>query len=120
MDRPYGTRCIRRVARLLRIQGGAGTRPGRGKRREWMQATQVLLQLTGNVVLLLWGLHMVQTGLVRACGADLRRLVGAGLGNRWTAFLAGLGVTMLLQSSTATGLMVASFTATGMVSLMPA
>ncbi len=85
-----------------------------------MQATQVLLELTGNVVLLLWGLHMVQTGLTRALGADLRGALSAGLRNRWTAFLAGLGVTMLMQSSTATGLMVAGFTATGIVALMPA
>ena len=85
-----------------------------------MQATWVLLQLTGNVVLLLWGLHMVQSGLTRAFGADLRSILNAGLRNRWVAFLAGLGVTMLLQSSTATGLMVAGFTATGIVALTPA
>jgi phosphate:Na+ symporter len=85
-----------------------------------MQATRVLLELTGNVVLLLWGLHMVQSGLTRAFGADLRGILNAGLRNRWAAFLAGLGVTMLLQSSTATGLMVAGFTATGIVALAPA
>lgn len=85
-----------------------------------MQATWVLLELAGNVVLLLWGLHMVQSGLTRALGGDLRRILGAGLRNRWTAFLSGMGITMLLQSSTATGLMAAGFTATGLVSLMPA
>lgn len=85
-----------------------------------MQATPVLLQLTGNVVLLLWGLHMVQTGLTRALGANLRGTLGHGLRNRWRAFLAGIGVTMLLQSSTATGLMVTGFTAAGAADLMPA
>ncbi|MBK1837834.1 Na/Pi cotransporter family protein [Azospirillum sp. YIM B02556] len=85
-----------------------------------MQATRVLLELAGNVVLLLWGLHMVQSGLTRALGGDLRRILGAGLRNRWTAFLSGMGITMLLQSSTATGLMATGFTATGLVSLMPA
>ncbi|PWC31427.1 Na/Pi cotransporter family protein [Azospirillum sp. TSO35-2] len=85
-----------------------------------MQATRVLLELAGNVVLLLWGLHMVQSGLTRALGADLRRVLGAGLRTRWTAFLSGMGITMLLQSSTATGLMTTGFTATGLVSLMPA
>lgn len=85
-----------------------------------MQATRVLLELAGNVVLLLWGLHMVQSGLTRALGGDLRRFLGAGLRNRWTAFLSGMGITMLLQSSTATGLMATGFTATGLVSLMPA
>ncbi|AWU94125.1 Na/Pi cotransporter family protein [Azospirillum ramasamyi] len=85
-----------------------------------MQATRVLLELAGNVVLLLWGLHMVQSGLTRALGGDLRRILGAGLRNRWTAFLSGMGITMLLQSSTATGLMATGFTANGLVSLMPA
>lgn len=85
-----------------------------------MQATRVLLELAGNVVLLLWGLHMVQSGLTRALGGDLRRILGAGLRNRWTAFLSGMCITMLLQSSTATGLMATGFTATGLVSLMPA
>lgn len=85
-----------------------------------MQATRVLLELAGNVVLLLWGLHMVQSGLTRALGGDLRRILGTGLRNRWTAFLSGMGITMLLQSSTATGLMATGFTATGLVSLMSA
>lgn len=85
-----------------------------------MAATHVLLGLAGNVVLLLWGLHMVQTGLVRAFGARLRSVLANGLGNRSTAFLAGLGVTTLLQSSTATGLMVSGFAAGGMMGLVPA
>ncbi|AWK85131.1 Na/Pi cotransporter family protein [Azospirillum thermophilum] len=85
-----------------------------------MSATHVLLELAGNVVLLLWGLHMVQSGLTRAFGADLRHILGAGLRNRWSAFLAGLGVTTLLQSSTATGLMAAGFSATGLMPLAPA
>ena len=77
----------------------------------------VLLDLTGGVALLLWGLHMVQTGIMRAFGADLRRWLGTALHNRFLAFLCGLGVTGLLPSSTATGLMVASFAASGLVAL---
>ncbi|HWL29481.1 MAG TPA: hypothetical protein VNQ97_11295, partial [Burkholderiaceae bacterium] len=49
---------------------------------------------------------MVQTGAQRALGASLRSFLTHRLGNRLSAFLAGLGVTTLLQSSTATGLMV--------------
>lgn len=85
-----------------------------------MSATHILIEMVGNVVLLLWGLHMVQTGLTRAFGADLRHLLGIGLRNRWTAVLAGLGVTALLQSSTATGLMVTGFAAAGLMPLVPA
>jgi phosphate:Na+ symporter len=80
----------------------------------------VLLDLMGGVALLLWGLHMVLSGVLRAFGPDLRRFLSKALGNRFTAFAAGLGLTALLQSSTATGLMTASLAADGVVSLVPA
>ena len=63
---------------------------------------------------------MVQTGIQRAFGAGLRRVLGVALGSRPKAFLAGLATTAVLQSSTATGLMVSSFAAAGLVGLMPA
>ena len=80
----------------------------------------VLLDLMGGVALLLWGLHMVLSGVLRAFGPDLRRLLGKALRNRFTAFGAGLGLTALLQSSTAAGLMTASLAAEGVVGLVPA
>src|SRR5271170_8214719 len=80
----------------------------------------VLLDLMGGVALLLWGLHMVLSGVLRAFGPDLRRFLGKALDNRFSAFGAGLGLTALLQSSTATGLMTASLAADGMVNLVPA
>jgi phosphate:Na+ symporter len=82
--------------------------------------TVVLLDLIGGVALLLWGLHMVYSGILRAFGPDLRRVLTKALGNRFAAFAAGLGLTALLQSSTATALMTASFTAEGLVALVPA
>jgi phosphate:Na+ symporter len=63
---------------------------------------------------------MVHSGVVRAFGADLRRLLGIALQNRFRAFLAGAFVTALLQSSTATGLMAASFVTGGTMDLVPA
>jgi phosphate:Na+ symporter len=80
----------------------------------------VLLDLMGGVALLLWGLHMVLSGVLRAFGPNLRRFLGKALRNRFSAFGAGLCLTALLQSSTATGLMTASLTADGLVSLVPA
>jgi len=80
----------------------------------------VMLDLMGGVALLLWGLHMVLTGVLRAFGPDLRRFLSKALGNRFTAFASGLGLTALLQSSTATGLMTASLSADGMIGLVPA
>lgn len=79
-----------------------------------------LLNLAGSVALLLWGVHMVQTGVQRAFGAKLRSFLGRTLNNRFKAFLAGVGVTAVLQSSTATGLMVTGFAAGGLVDLIPA
>jgi len=80
----------------------------------------VLLDLMGGVALLLWGLHMVHSGIVRAFGADIRRILNVALGNRLKAFVTGVGMTAVLQSSTATALMVTSLTAGGMVALVPA
>ena len=80
----------------------------------------VILDLMGGVALLLWGLHMVNSGVVRGFVADLRRLLGIALQNRFRAFLAGAAVTALLQSSTATGLMAASFVTGGTLDLVPA
>lgn len=82
--------------------------------------TLVLLDLMGGVALLLWGLHMVRTGVLRAFGPNLRQLLSTAFANRFAAFAAGLGLTALLQSSTATGLIAASFTSEGLVGLVPA
>jgi len=50
--------------------------------------SMILLDLMGGVALLLWGLHMVRSGIVRAFGSDLRRFLGLALRNRFLAFLA--------------------------------
>ncbi|MBI3513365.1 MAG: Na/Pi cotransporter family protein, partial [Proteobacteria bacterium] len=85
-----------------------------------MDATLTLINLAGSVALLLWGLHMVQSGIQRAFGAQLRRGLGTALSHRGRALVAGVGVTAVLQSSTATGLMATSFAAGGLVDLVPA
>jgi phosphate:Na+ symporter len=82
--------------------------------------TIVLLDLMGGVALLLWGLHMVRSGILRAFGPDLRHLLSKTFGNRFAAFGAGVALTALLQSSTATALMTCSFASEGMVGLVPA
>ena len=85
-----------------------------------MSTTLTLVDLAGAIALLLWGLHMVQTGVQRAFGSGLRRLLAVALGSRLKAFGCGMAVTAVLQSSTATGLMVSSFAAAGLVDLVPA
>src|SRR5438552_11893813 len=85
-----------------------------------MNTTLTLIDLAGSVALLLWGVHMLQSGIQRAFGPQLRRLRGRAIGDRLRAFLAGLGVTGVLQSSSASGLRAASFAAGGLVDLVPA
>lgn len=85
-----------------------------------MSTTMLLAELAGAVALLLWGLHMVQTGIQRAFGSDLRRLLARVVGGRVQALGAGLVVTAALQSSTATGLMIASLAADGLIATAPA
>jgi phosphate:Na+ symporter len=85
-----------------------------------MVATVALVKLLGYVVLLLWGTRMVQSGIVRAFGTSLRRVIGRMLRNRFAAVGAGLAITALLQSSTATAMMTTSLAAEGMVALVPA
>jgi phosphate:Na+ symporter len=82
--------------------------------------SMVLLDLMGGVALLLWGLHMVHSGILRAFGPDLRLLLAKALNNRFSAFAAGMGLTAILQSSTATALITSSFAAEGLVGLVPA
>ena len=85
-----------------------------------MDFTVALLGLAGAIALFLWGTHMAQTGVQRALGPRLRQILGQTLSNRTKAFFAGIGLPLLLQSSTAPCLLAASFTANGMVDLLPA
>lgn len=75
----------------------------------------IVLHLAGGVALLTWGLHMVESGLMRAFGASLKRFMAKSLGNRFNAFFAGLAITGALQSSTATGMIASSFAARGLM-----
>jgi len=74
-----------------------------------------LLNIIAGVCLLLWGVGLLRLGMTYGFGADLRRFLAAGTSNRVKSFFAGMGITALLQSSTATVLIVSSFAAQGMV-----
>jgi phosphate:Na+ symporter len=82
-----------------------------------MHGVETVLNVLGSVALLLWGVRMVRTGLTRAFGAALRRAIAACSRNRFTAFLGGIAITGLLQSSTATSLLVSSFAGRGLIPL---
>ena len=74
-----------------------------------------LLNLLAAIALLVWGTHIVRTGMLRVFGENLRRVLALSFSNRFRAFIAGLGVTSLVQSSTATCLIVASFVGKNLV-----
>lgn len=76
-----------------------------------------LLNLFAAVALLVWGTQLVRTGVLRAFGSNLRQWLAHSLSNRFTAALSGIGVTALLQSSTATSLMTSSFVGEGLITL---
>ena len=82
-----------------------------------MSGTELFATFLGSVALLLWGVRMVRTGMTRAFGAALRRAIATYARTRIGAFLAGIGVTGILQSSTATALLLASFAARGLIAL---
>lgn len=84
-----------------------------------MKELFALLDFGGYIALLLWGVHMVQSGVQRAFGAALGVWMGRALGTRVRAFFTGLAITSAIQSSTATGLMITSFAAGGLVALGP-
>src|SRR5882757_9740991 len=79
-----------------------------------------ILNIVAGVSLLVWGTYIVRTGILRIYGGDLRRILRRSVQTRWRAFLAGLGVTALIQSSNATALMIASFAGQGLIATAPA
>lgn len=79
-----------------------------------------LLNLLAAVALLVWGTQFVRTGILRVFGENLRHILAVGMATRVQALLAGLGVTSVIQSSTATCLIVTSFLGRSLVTLSAA
>ena len=79
-----------------------------------------LLNLLSAIAMLIWGTHIVRTGILRVYGSHLRKVLSHNVSKRPLAFVAGIGVTALVQSSNATALLVTSFVAQGLMALTPA
>ena len=77
----------------------------------------VLISLLGGASLLLYGVRLVGDGLQRAAGPQLRHVLQTLSGDRVRALLVGAGVTALLQSSSATTVMLVGFASAGLLSL---
>lgn len=85
-----------------------------------MGGTEILIHIVGGVCLLLLGVSMVGTGLDRAFGTSLRRVISNSTSNRFRAFFVGMGVAAVLQSSTAASLIVSSFAARNIITITAA
>jgi phosphate:Na+ symporter len=81
---------------------------------------QTLVTILSGIALLVWGTHIVRSGVLRVLGGSLRRVLASSVANPFTAFLAGLGVTGLVQSSSATALLAGSFVGQNLMALAPA
>jgi phosphate:Na+ symporter len=75
----------------------------------------VLLNIIAAVTMLLWGVTLLRLGVTRGFGGELHRFLARCTNNRLKAFGAGLAMTTLLQSSTATILIVTAFAGQGLV-----
>lgn len=78
------------------------------------------LSMTGGVGLFLYGMTVMSNGLKRAAGDRLRGILEKVTGNRVMAVLIGIMVTILIQSSSATDMMVIGFVNSGLMSLTQA
>ena len=78
------------------------------------------ISLFGGVGLFLYGMTVMSTGLRNAAGDQLRNILDKVTSNRYTAILIGLVVTLLIQSSSATDMMVISFVNSGLMNLAQA
>lgn len=74
-------------------------------------STVVIIELLGGIALLLWGVRMVRTGVVRGWGDQLRIVLERQLRSRLRAFISGVGLTAVLGSSTAMILIVTGLVA---------
>lgn len=77
--------------------------------------TAVIVNLLGGIALLLWGVRMVRTGVMRAWGDRLKNFIEHRVGNRVSAFLAGGIATAILGSGTAMTLIVAGLASAGAI-----
>ena len=77
----------------------------------------IFFQLLGALGFLLYGMKLMSDGIQKSAGKSLHRVLGLMTGNRFFAMLTGMFITMLIQSSGATTVMVVSFVNAGLLSL---
>ena len=76
-----------------------------------------IFQLIGSLGFLLFGMKLLSDGIQKSAGESLHRILGLMTGNRILSVLTGLFITMIIQSSSATTVMVVSFVNAGLLTL---
>ena len=85
-----------------------------------MKTVSLLLELLGALGVFLVGMKLMSEGLQKVAGKQLKAMIGAVTGNRFSGVLTGVVVTCVVQSSSATTVMVVSFVTAGLLSLTQA
>ena len=80
----------------------------------------IIFNFVGALALLLWGMDLLSSGIQKGAGNKLQKLLSVVSGNRVTAVFTGLLVTGIIQSSSATTVMVVSFVNAQILSLTQA
>lgn len=79
-----------------------------------------VLTLLGGLALFLFGMNLMGAGLEKRAGNRLRTILGSLTSNQFKGFLLGLGITAIIQSSSATTVMVVGFVNSGILTLRQA
>ena len=76
-----------------------------------------ILTLIGGLCLFLFGMNVMGEALERRAGSKLRDILGKMTTNKFSGFLTGCGITAIIQSSSATTVMVVGFVNSGLMTL---
>ena len=76
-----------------------------------------ILEMIGGLCLFLFGMNIMGQALEKSAGGKLRTLLAKMTGTKMAGFLTGLGITAIIQSSSATTVMVVGFVNSGLMSL---
>jgi len=85
-----------------------------------MNALATLLKIAGSLGLFLYGMKILSDGLQKSAGKSMKRILSLMTGNRVFSILTGVLITMIIQSSSATTVMVVSFVNAGLLNLTQA
>lgn len=85
-----------------------------------MTDVEMLFKFIGGLGMFLYGMHVMAEGLQKTAGDKMKKLLGILTNNRFLAVLVGAGVTAIIQSSSATTVMVVGFVNAGLLNLTQA